>query len=103
QRLGQRLLGQILGEFDVAGVAGEPAHDPGGLAAPHRLDGATDAAAGHSWPVSSRQARSLATHSLSCGNSSMVGMRRISILLPRWLGARLAHSIASSLDATSMM
>ena len=38
--------------------------------------------AGQSWPVCSRHARSFWIHSLSCGNSSMVGTRRISVLMP---------------------
>lgn len=53
-------------------------------------------------PVDSRHAFSLRTHSLSCGNSSIVGTRRISILVPGTvMGMRLAHSTASSCDATS--
>ena len=56
----------------------------------------------HSWPVASRHARSFWIHSLSCGNSSMLGTRRISVLMPGpAIGARFAHSTASSFEATS--
>ena len=58
----------------------------------------------HSWPVASRQARSFWIHWLSCGNSSMLGTRRISVLMPGpVIGSRLAHSTASSFEATSRM
>src|SRR5690606_22157739 len=54
-----------------------------------------------SCPVASRHARSFLIHSLSCGHSSIVVTRRISSLLPGPAsGARLAHSTASSLEAT---
>jgi hypothetical protein len=45
--LGQRLLGEVLGQRDVAGVAGEGPDDPGGLDAPHRGDGVTPGRVGH--------------------------------------------------------
>ena len=76
ERLGERLLGEILGEREVAGVAGERADDAGGLDPPHRLDGLAAArppVGVSSWPVASRHARSFWIHSLSCGNSSMLG------------------------------
>ena len=55
-----------------------------------------------SWPVRSRHARSLTTHSFSCGNSSMPGTRRTSHFEPATAGSRLAHSTASSFEATSI-
>src|SRR5690606_32218666 len=100
ERLGQRLLGEVLGQGEVAGVAGERTGDPGCPAPPHRGD--LVAGCAHSWPVDSRHARSRWIHSLSCGNSSMLGTRRISVFMPGPAsGARLAHSTASSLEATS--
>ena len=41
---------------------------------------------------------------MSCGNSSMLGTRRISVFMPALaIGIRFAHSTASSFDATSRM
>ena len=91
QRLGERLLGEVLGQREVAGVAGQRADDPRRLDPPDGLDGLATrrgvarparAAGGHSWPVGSRHARSFWIHSLSCGNSSMLGTRRISVFEP---------------------
>ncbi len=41
ERLRQGLLGEVLGEREVAGVAGERADDSGRLDPPHRTDGIT--------------------------------------------------------------
>jgi hypothetical protein len=103
QRLGERLLGEVLGQREVAGEAGQRGDDVRGLDPPHRLHGLASASrTTHSWPVDSRQARSFWIHGLSCGNSSMVGTRRISAFMPGPdSGARLAHSTASSFEATS--
>src|ERR1700722_13785351 len=103
QRLGQRLLGQVLGQCEIAGEPGERADDARGLDSPHRGDGLTAAVrTAYSWPVATRHARSFRIHSLSCGNSSILVTRRISVLTPGPLiGARLAHSTASSFEATS--
>ncbi len=40
ERGDQRLLGDLLGQTDVAGDPGEPGDEAAGLDAPHRLDGA---------------------------------------------------------------
>ncbi len=91
ERLGQRLLREVLGHREVAGVAGEPTDDARGLDPPHGLDrlaalagasrrsGRCRRRVGHSWPVDSRHAFSFWIHSLSCGNSSMFVTRRISV------------------------
>ena len=98
QRLGEGLLGEVFGEREVAGGAGERADDAGRLDPPHGTDGLAPRPVAHSWPVASRQARSFWIHSLSCGNSSMLATRRISVFMPGpAIGARLAHSTASSL------
>ena len=71
ERLGQRLLRDVLGQREIAGVPGEGADDAGGLHPPHRLDGAPRLGRAHvmvvressgvrfyNWPDCSRQARS---------------------------------------------
>lgn len=52
--------------------------------------------------MASRHARSFLIHSLSWGNSSMLVTRRISVFMPGPdMGARFAHSTASSFEVTS--
>lgn len=63
QRLGQRLLREVLGQGEIAGVAGERTHDPRGFDAPDRghdvtTGGVGHVSAAHSCPVASRHARS---------------------------------------------
>ena len=115
QGLRERLLCEVLGQREIAGVPGERTDDPRGLDPPHggdRLPAGGSAIPAHSrkkrhahsWPVASRHARSFLIQSLSCGNSSIVVTRRISVLKPGPLiGNRLAHSTASSFDATLRM
>src|SRR5690606_42152808 len=97
--------------FETPVVAGQRGDDPRGFDPPDGLDGpprrlgarrAVGGCGRYSWPVRSRHALSLTTHSLSWGNSSMPGMRRISHFVPVNAGMRLAHSIASSFEATSI-
>src|SRR5690606_8894843 len=106
------LLGDVFGEGEVSRIAGERADDACRFHPPHGLDGpprrlgtrrAVLDRIHQSWPVRSRHARSVMIHSLSCGNSSMLGTRRISVFVPGKAGIRLAHSTASSLEATSRM
>ena len=99
----QRLLCEVLRQAEVAGGAGEGRDDARGLDPPHRLDRVPPGPRPtQSWPARSRHARSFWIHSFSCGKSSMLVTRRISVFWPGpVIGARLAHSTASSLDATS--
>lgn len=153
QRLGHGLLGDVLGEVEVAGEAGEGADDARRLDPPHGLDGPPGGLGAvapikrpgkkrpgircpgircpgircpgircsgrsgrpgracrpvrglgaQSCPVRSRHARSLTIHSLSWGNSSMLGTRRISTFVPGKAGSRFAQATASSCEATSRM
>src|SRR5699024_11105270 len=124
QRVGEGLLGEVLGEREIADVVGHGGDDSCPLDPPRRLDGplrrcgtspvgrgrlgSTDRLGGGG--VQSRLVFSLPwsihscsfwIHSLSCGKSSTSLMRRISNWEPGPSGARLAHSIASSRVETS--
>src|SRR5690606_41934017 len=100
ERLGERVLGEVLRPREVPGAPAERTDEAHGVDPPPCLVGGPTA--GHRWPVDSRHARSLMIHSLSCGNSSMLATLRISAFIPGPAsGARLAHSTASSSEATS--
>ena len=103
----ERVLGELLGHPDVADGPSQGRDEPRRLDPPHRIDRADDVASiGRQLIVppmiseaSSDVMSSLGT-SATCRTSKIVsipGPRATSI------GQRLAHSIASSSDATSMM
>src|SRR5690242_4124878 len=90
ERREQRLLRQILRQPDIpAHHARETRDEPGGFDPPDRIDGRMDV--GHYRPAAFRT---------SGGKSSISVTRRTSMTSPSSIGARLAHSMASSCDFT---
>ena len=109
ERGDERLLGEILGEPDVAHQAGDARDQPRGLDPPDGLDGARDVATRHGrgYAPASACTRSWRSFSRSSGvncspKSSASNTGRISTTpcSPVGFGIRFTHSIASSIDFT---
>ena len=114
ERGDERVMRQVLGRADIADEPHEPGHQPGGLDAPDGVDGAMGVGLCHDHPshhpdagdasryrpracISSNPAAAACT---SGGKSDISWTCRTSMISWSPIGARLAHSMASSRDRT---
>ena len=109
----ERLLGEVLGQAQVANDAGQAGDQPGRLDPPDRLDRPMGVGDRHRLPLSAPRPRPpaycsagftplMSTAWTSSEKSDISATRRTSTMSPSAAGMRDAHSTASSLDLTSM-